>query len=80
MVLLTCTMACRNGGMASATLAMKTTPASTAAGRIHTAPLIRRGPDPGAAWAGTCPVPCATSLSRGHGTAMSRGNESAHAQ
>jgi hypothetical protein len=48
-VLLNCTMACRNGGIASATLAMKTTPASTAAGRIHAMPLARRGRDPGAA-------------------------------
>jgi hypothetical protein len=79
-VLLNCTMACRNGGIASATLAMKTTPASTAAGRIHATPLIRRGRDPGAAWAGTCAGPEETSLSRGQGTALSHGNESAHAQ
>lgn len=80
MVLLTWTMACRNGGMASATLAMKTKAASTAAGRIQATPLGRCGRGPVAAWAGTCAVPCGSNLSRGHGTALSRGNVSAHVQ
>jgi hypothetical protein len=80
-LLLTWTMACLNGGMARATLAMKTKPASTAAGRIQATPLGRRGRGPVAAWAGTCAVPpCGSNLNRGHGTAPAGRNESAHAQ
>jgi hypothetical protein len=78
MVELTCTIACRNGGTASAILAMNATPASTAAGRSQARPGLRAG----AAWrAGTFLEPdCCNGPNRGNGRELSLGRASGQVQ
>ena len=82
MVELTWTIACRNGGTAKAMLAMKATPASTAAGRSQARPVGRAGFRAGAACrGGTLFVPAAgSSRNRGRGSEPGQGRISDQAQ
>lgn len=79
---LTCTIACRNDGTASAMPAMKATPASTPAGRSQAMPRGRPGLGRGARcrgdWAGI--AACCGSRNRGRGTAPGLGRDSGQAQ
>lgn len=79
---LTCTIACLNGGTASATLAAKMTPASTPIGRSQAMPNGRPGPGRGARCRGdgAGAAACGCSRNRGRGTALGLGSDSGQAQ